>query len=600
MVLKETNKQIVINAGHHDNDPGKIIITEEHLEAEHARLIRDEVVQLLEQAGVFIVHAVPDNLNLTKSIQWSNEKLPEKHSGLAIDIHLNAHSNKAARGAEAYYWIGTVGKEIASTISKGIADALLIPDRGAKLDSETHVGSLGWLRYANANATLAEVCFMTNEDDWAALTATGGHARAAQGIVDGINKLFDIQKTIEPPVEDGYLAKLIQIFIMFKFFRNAEEVALEVKERREEEILQKKNVVGVGVGPRNGDGETSVVVLVNKKEELGALSDEDMVPEYIDGVRTDVYEIGDIEAMACTHCDKERPVHGGLSAIWQKGTACTLGAIVYKGDKVYALQNTHCANPHWKGAKLGDKVIQPSGSDGGSKRGKKDVIGVSAEYLELRLDNKTMNPFDSALVDLEVEATPLYQEKIGTIKAEIKDAKVGDVVWKSGRTTGVQQSKVIATNVTVGVNYGKGLVGRFNNQILAENKDGYFTSGGDSSSLVVNSDRHPVGQIFAGSTRVAIFSPIRPIMEHFGITFEPKVTEGYMAIAVQGGENYADIIPELVQEGAALSTEVNLNFRKSAGLAGDKIDVVKKGAVIEVLEDAIVKDGYVWVKVRTK
>lgn len=612
MILSGVNKKIVINSGHHDNDSGKVVITEVHKEAEEAKKIRDEVVRLLTEHTDFEVFSVPDSLDLRKSIDWANEKVTSLGDGLVIDIHLNANNDTTVRGAEAYYGGTDTSKQIAAALSSAVAESLEIPDRGARPDTQTFVGSLGWIRQTKGWASLIEVCYMTNGIDWAELNEEGGHERAALGIVNGICDIFGEERIgeeeeIEQPVKDANLISFIKALIAFLTgYLSApitEEEAVEVKDRHETSLLAKKNVIGVGVGPRNKRGETSVIVLVEKKEDIGALSEDDMIPTYIDGVRTDVLEIGEIKPMAGVHIERRRPVYGGTSAIWHKGTACTLGAIVYRDGVAYALQNTHCANPHWKGAKIGDPIIQPSPNDGGKKTGNKDIIGYSSDYRELKLDGSTLNEFDSALVKLEVDSTKLYQEGLGGIKAEIAQVNVGDVVWKSGRTTGVQTSKVIAKDVTVAVNYGTDKPGLFKNQIIAENTNGYFTSGGDSSSLVVNENRNPVGQIFAGSDKIAIFSPIATIMNHFNISFVPDASqsnEGYVAIGKLKKQSYVDVDLTTLKVGTGLKTDYRMNVRTAPSMSGNKMFILKSNTDLEITEAPTVADGYIWAKVKNR
>lgn len=593
MILKGIEKQIIVNAGHHDHDPGKVV--GEYTESAEVKKIRDEVVRLLEKD--FTVFSVPDSLTLQESIDWSNQRITKPSDGLVIDIHLNANSDSRARGCETYYADSDIQKEVAKSLSSHVSSELGIPDRGPKHDSLTYVGSLGWLRQNKGVASLVEVCFMTNPDDWTALQKDG-HKIAAQGIVNSIYSMYDMKQKKK---ETFSFMKLIQAILeLFNFVKNNDDRIREVKNAHENDILKKKNVKGVGIGPKNKTGNTSVVVLVDKKEDLSILSEKDAIPSKIDGVDTDVIEVGDIVPVA-EHTNKERPVYGGLSAIWYKGTACTLGAIVFKNGKKYALQNTHCANPHWDGAEIGDKILQPSPNDGGSRRGKADVIGTSAEYKELYFGNK-YNDFDSALVELDVDAKELYQEGFGGIRQDPSEVSIGDEVWKSGRTTGVQRSKVIATDMTVNVNYGQEKPGRFRNQIIAENEDGYFTSGGDSSSLVVNEHRQPVGQIFAGSNTIAIFSPIQPIMDYFGFTFaeEKKQEDAYVALEQVSGLPYSVVDRKTLQPGTEIDTVYRMNVRTGPSTSEDIVKVLPKGTRLKVVETPIASDGYIWAKVEQK
>jgi len=76
--------------------------------------------------------------------------------------------------------------------------------------------------------------------------------------------------------------------------------ALAVKETYQNSLLQRPNVVGVGVGlQRKGGqrtGQVGLVVMVDHKVAKGLLRPEDMIPEEIEGVPVDVKEVGHIKA----------------------------------------------------------------------------------------------------------------------------------------------------------------------------------------------------------------------------------------------------------------------------------------------------------------
>lgn len=61
-------------------------------------------------------------------------------------------------------------------------------------------------------------------------------------------------------------------------------------------LMQKANVVGVGVGlAKENDAytqEVALVVMVEKKVPLEALALDDRIPSELDGVRVDVQEVG--------------------------------------------------------------------------------------------------------------------------------------------------------------------------------------------------------------------------------------------------------------------------------------------------------------------
>ena len=130
----------------------------------------------------------------------------------------------------------------------------------------------------------------------------------------------------------------------------------ETQETRQDELMAKANVVGVGVGTKikhgQDTGKPCVTVFVEQKMALEDLADEDRIPDSIDNEPTDVFETGVIFAgqeMAATPeaveglLSKEpnaeigiealraraRPVEGGYSVGHHRITAGTYATAVY-------------------------------------------------------------------------------------------------------------------------------------------------------------------------------------------------------------------------------------------------------------------------------
>jgi hypothetical protein len=78
--------------------------------------------------------------------------------------------------------------------------------------------------------------------------------------------------------------------------------AIAVKARHEARLMQKANVVGVGVGFRERGGkltdEVALVVNVIRKLPEDQLAPEDLIPTEIEGVPVDVHETGEIRALS--------------------------------------------------------------------------------------------------------------------------------------------------------------------------------------------------------------------------------------------------------------------------------------------------------------
>ncbi|MBL7184022.1 MAG: hypothetical protein ISS50_06195 [Anaerolineae bacterium] len=75
-----------------------------------------------------------------------------------------------------------------------------------------------------------------------------------------------------------------------------------IKDRHEAGLLKRKNVVGLGIGYKEVEGQEtgllSLVVMVRKKESSSQLDATDLVPSEIEGVPVDVKEVGEIVALS--------------------------------------------------------------------------------------------------------------------------------------------------------------------------------------------------------------------------------------------------------------------------------------------------------------
>ena len=94
-------------------------------------------------------------------------------------------------------------------MSAGVSLEMGIPDRGAKPDTQTAIGSLGWIRKTTMWATLEEVCFLTNAEDVAVLHGELGYEKAAMGIVSGISRAFGVKSPAYDEIEASKPVELI-------------------------------------------------------------------------------------------------------------------------------------------------------------------------------------------------------------------------------------------------------------------------------------------------------------------------------------------------------------------------------------------------------
>ncbi len=74
----------------------------------------------------------------------------------------------------------------------------------------------------------------------------------------------------------------------------------EIKTKYEKQLMNLANVVGVGIGFKQTEGVSAnqvvLVVNVEHKKPLNELDQQDIIPTEIDGVLTDVQEVGHFSA----------------------------------------------------------------------------------------------------------------------------------------------------------------------------------------------------------------------------------------------------------------------------------------------------------------
>lgn len=329
-----------------------------------------------------------------------------------------------------------------------------------------------------------------------------------------------------------------------------------LRKKSQKDILKKANVIGVGVGMKETEGnkteELSLKVLVRSKEPAAALSAKDLIPKEMDGVRTDVLAIGDVWAFQ-NHKARHRPAMPGISIGHYSITAGTFGAVVRDAatNERLILSNNHVlANSN--NANKGDAIIQPGAADGG--RTPQDRIADLERFVAIkfkgaggggddesdcpiaRFFSSLLNVFASAggsstrlkpvkieadesnLVDAAV-AKPINDEiisddtmEIGVVSGTVA-AEIGMKVKKSGRTTGFTEGEINTLDATISVGYGT-KTAVFENQILT----GDMSDPGDSGSLIVDENNRAVGLLFAGSTTVTVINPIDAVLSLLNIT----------------------------------------------------------------------------------
>lgn len=290
-------------------------------------------------------------------------------------------------------------------------------------------------------------------------------------------------------------------------------VSVKFDDGKEEE---RPNVVGVGIGRKfKNDRETdelSIAVSVISKLEERKLREEEKIPRNIEGVPTDVDEVGVIQAprpmRATGRRSSMRPAKGGVSiGHFNCNCAGTFGCLASKSGSRYILSNNHVMAETNK-ANYKDAILQPGPFDGGSSANK---IARLEEFVPIDFSSKGRNKVDVAI------AEPLNEDDVDSRILGIgppsgtANAKLGTSVIKSGRTTGVTSGKIIRTDYTARVEYAGGRTAIFENQLVTES----ISEGGDSGSVVMIDEekRRVCGLLFAGSERITVINEIENVTD---------------------------------------------------------------------------------------
>jgi len=322
-------------------------------------------------------------------------------------------------------------------------------------------------------------------------------------------------------------------------------------ETHQKELMSLPNVNSVWVGRKRINGKETdiiaVIVTVEKKVPFAKLKAEEIIPLKLGGVLTDVIEVGEIVVRQDPR-KKWRPAPGGVSIGHYKISAGTLGAVVRDAStgELLVLSNNHIlANSN--DADIGDPSFQPAPYDGGTidaklialdrfvplalspgvcplaKRfvdtinrilnwtGRKTKILVDSQISQLTnvVDCAIGKPYIDEEVDFKILVIGKPQNPITKPALDIE-------VQKFGRTTEYTKGKIIGLNATVSVSYGGGRIAIFEHQIVSD----IPSAGGDSGSLILDMENHPVGLLFAGGDDITIMNEIERVIIASNIVFD--------------------------------------------------------------------------------
>jgi len=309
----------------------------------------------------------------------------------------------------------------------------------------------------------------------------------------------------------------------------------------------------------------TVKVGVHKKVARNLLGATELVPESVEGKKTDVVVVSPITAprrppvSPQAFTSKQRPCPGGFSVGHRLITAGTLGLWVKKNGEDFILSNNHVLANSNEGV-AGDTITQPGPYDldglttdpgnwigrlsefvvinheGGGGGGGGELPDGCLDFLDnipwppmskkgvARIEQGYPNKVDAALAEDFGESAAVDPgiHRIGR-PTSIRPAILGETLIKCGRTTEVTEDPVEADDLSVQVQYGS-FVALFDDQLMVVSQGQPFSQGGDSGSAVLaKSDKALVGLLFAGGTmedgtEVTIVNKIEHVQNLLGFT----------------------------------------------------------------------------------
>jgi hypothetical protein len=217
-------------------------------------------------------------------------------------------------------------------------------------------------------------------------------------------------------------------------------------------------------------------------------------------------------------------------------TCCggTLGSLVSRGGTLYILSNTHILGRSDL-AQTGEAIVQPGLIDTATctPSGARTVANLTAFY---NLESGPAPKLDAAIAqvvpgNVDPNGNILYlgdrADAAGVPvpapphAGPLVTAGLSMPVAKSGRSTGLTCSTVLALAVNVKVDYQKGcgtgatFSVNYTNQI--DIAGGSFSAEGDSGSLIVSQDKaNPLALLYAGSDTDTVGNPVLDILNFFG------------------------------------------------------------------------------------
>lgn len=233
--------RILVSAGHGKSrgkrDPGAV---NESMGIEEHKVcigIAAALARTLAHTGHEVV-SIAGPTELRSKIKFVNREHKAQGFDLALEIHLNSHSNPQANGVEVLHF-SKFTRKLAERTSASMAKALGLKDRGAKKRD-----NLGFLTKTSPKALIAEVLFVSNPAEAALVLGDGFNEKVAVALAGAITDGGSDEQTIPATTSTGTGSPA--------FVADVDSVRGEERDLRAGDVLRPHGSAG---GDRGGETE---------------------------------------------------------------------------------------------------------------------------------------------------------------------------------------------------------------------------------------------------------------------------------------------------------------------------------------------------------
>lgn len=207
-----------------------------------------------------------------------------------------------------------------------------------------------------------------------------------------------------------------------------------------------------------------------------------------------------------------RPASYGAGISHSEGDAGSIGCFVTKpGDDAWYILSACHVLALSGAARLGDTIVEPARPSESAM-----PLATLTDFEPLK-EVAESNSFDAAIARVGQKADVTTAFPLIAMDPMPMDAVAFQSVRKYGAGTGETLGVITKVRVRATLELGASEY-LFDNVIQVAGAGGPFSMGGDSGALVVDAlSSRPIGLVIGGDGASSFLSPIRPVLQRFGV-----------------------------------------------------------------------------------